>query len=151
MASLQIRTRPFGEITIDDRQILRFPWGLFGFETMEQFALLDSGQPPLYWLQSLDKPDLAFVVMDPQLVRPDYQLDVSPDELSALGFTDSQPDALVLAICTVPGNPRDMTINLQGPLVINRDARLGRQVINTSPSWQVRHRIVDEVAGKRAC
>lgn len=151
MGTRRIRTRPFGEIDIDERQILRFPWGLFGFETMEHFALLDSGQPPLYWLQSLDREDLAFVVMDPQLVRPDYQLDIGPDELSALGFVGEQPDALVLCICTVPGNPRDMTINLQGPLVINREARVGRQVINPSPAWQVRHRIVDEVAGKRAC
>ena len=76
---------PYGEIDVDERQKVRLPWGLFGFEELREFVLLDAAQQPFYWLQSLERPEVAFVLIDPLLFRPDYTPDVDPAELAGIG------------------------------------------------------------------
>jgi len=56
----------------------------------------------------------------------------------------------VFSIVTIPENQNRMTANLQGPLLINRKKRIGRQSISLNPEWRVRHVIVDELAALRA-
>src|SRR6266542_988316 len=76
-ASMRIETKPYGMMDIDDQQLLTFPRGLLGFETHLRWALLDSAQPPFFWLQSLEDPNLAFVLLAPAFFRPDYILELS--------------------------------------------------------------------------
>jgi flagellar assembly factor FliW len=149
---MRVRTRPYGEIDVDEKQAVRFPFGLFGFEDLREFVLLDAAQQPFYWLQSLQSPEIAFVLIDPLVFRPDYTPDVDPDELAEVGG-GSAGDLLVLAIVTFPGGDKGMTANLQGPLLLNRRTRTGRQCISVNPRWGVRHSIVDEMAraGGSAC
>ncbi len=139
-----IQTKQYGTVEIDERQIIDFPAGLFGFERLCRFALLDSHRPPFYILQSLEEPATAFVLIDPMVFRPDYTLDVTEEDLEAVGAEDVQ-ELLVFAIVTIPDDERLMTANLQGPLVINRKRRVGRQTISTNPSWGLRHTILEEL------
>jgi flagellar assembly factor FliW len=99
---------------------------------------------PFMWLQSADSPDLAFVVMDPFLVRADYLRDLpSRDRETVLG--KSSPPPLVLTIVNIPrGAPRSMTVNLLGPLVIDVEARTGKQVILTGSDYHTRHPVVQD-------
>jgi flagellar assembly factor FliW len=149
---MRVHTRPYGEIDVDERQMLRFPAGLFGFENLREFVLLDAAQQPFYWLQSLESPGVAFVLIDPLVFRPDYTPDVDPEELAEVG-AESTEDLLVLAIVTFPGGEKGMTANLQGPLLLNRRTHTGRQAISANPRWGVRHSIVEEMsrAGGGAC
>ena len=146
---MRIRTRPYGEIDIDERQLISLPWGLLGFEDLRDWALLDAAQPPFYWLQSLERPEVAFVLIDPLSFRPDYEPGADPAELAGLDFS-SPEDRLVFAIVTVPVDSVRMTANLQGPLLVNRRTRTGRQVVSLDPRWGVRHVIADELAAYRA-
>jgi flagellar assembly factor FliW len=146
---MRIRTRPFGEIDLDERQLLGLPWGLLGFEDLREWALLDAAQPPFYWLQSLERPEVAFVLIDPHMFRPDYEPGADPAELAGLELA-SDEERLVFAIVTIPADSERMTANLQGPLVINRRTRVGRQLVSTDPRWGVRHVIADELAARRA-
>jgi flagellar assembly factor FliW len=141
---MRARTRPFGEIEIDDRQIIEFPHGVFGFEHHRRYALLDSPQPPFYWLQSLDQPEIAFVLINPYVFRPDYVLQVADEDIEELEY-ESDDDILVFAIVTIPENPQEMTANLQGPVIINRKTRLGRQSISLDQRWTTKHCIVEEM------
>lgn len=146
---MRIRTRPYGELDVDERQLVSLPWGLLGFEDLRDWALLDAAQPPFYWLQSLERPEIAFVLIDPLVFRPDYEPGADPAELAELQIASAQ-DRIVLVIVTVPEQSTRMTANLQGPLVFNRRTRVGRQVVSTDPRWGVRHVIADELAAHRA-
>ena len=146
---MRVLTRPYGEIDIDERQALSLPWGLLGFEDLRRWVLLDASQPPFYWLQSLERPEVAFVLIDPRVFRPDYEPGADPAELAGIELA-SDEERLVFAIVTIPAESARMTANLQGPLVVNRRTRVGRQVVSTDPRWGVRHVIADELAARRA-
>jgi flagellar assembly factor FliW len=145
---MRVRTKPYGEMEIAEQQVIGFPRGLFGFEELRAFALLDAAQPPFYWLQSLERPEIAFVLIDPRFFRPDYAPDVDPAELEEIGGLPGE-DLLVFSIVTIPENSSQMTANLQGPVLVNRTARVGRQSISANPRWGVRHVILDELARAR--
>ena len=145
---MRILTRPYGETDIDERQVLSLPWGLLGFEDLRSWALLDAAQPPFYWLQSLERPEIAFVLIDPRTFRPDYEPGADPAELAALELA-SDEERLVFAIVTIPAESTRMSANLQGPLLINRRTRVGRQLVSVDPRWGVRHVIADELAAHR--
>jgi len=145
---MRILTRPNGETDIDERQLVSLPWGLLGFEDLRRWALLDAAQPPFYWLQSLERPEIAFVLIDPRTFRPDYEPGADPEELAALELA-SDEERLVFAIVTLPAESTRMSANLQGPLLINRRTRVGRQLVSVDPRWGVRHVIADELAAHR--
>ena len=141
---MEIETKAFGKITVDDRQHIKFPLGLFGFEKYKDFVLLDATQRPFYWLQSLSVTNVAFVVINPVLFQTDYMLEVDSHELEEIEVK-SEDELLLFTIVTIPDDVKAMTANLQGPLVINRKKRLGRQVISINPKWTVKHRLIEEV------
>jgi flagellar assembly factor FliW len=146
---MQVHTKPYGLIEVDERQKIYFPMGILGFENLHNYVLLDATQQPFYWLQSMDIPEVAFVLINPFLFRPDYEIDVPDEELEEIGIT-SQEEILIFAIVTIPENHRKMTANLQGPIIINRKQRIGRQAISSNPKWKVKHPILDELSKLRA-
>jgi flagellar assembly factor FliW len=147
---MQVRTKPFGTIEVDERQKIYFPEGILGFENLKEYILLDAVQQPFYWLQSLDVQEIAFVLIDPTIFRPDYRPDVSRGELEEIGLGEAEDEQmLVFAIVTVPEDQNKMTANLQGPLIINRREHTGRQCISENPNWKTRHNILEELSQVR--
>jgi len=147
---MQIYTKAYGDLEIDERQIIQFPSGLFGFETLKEYALLDATQQPFYWIQSLDVEQVAFVLIKPTIFRPDYDPSVMKSDLEELGLENlNDEDALIFSIVTFLDDDQNMTANLQGPVIINRRNRIGRQCISTDPRWQTRHNIAEEMASQR--
>ena len=145
---MRVNTKAYGQIEVDERQKIYFPSGILGFENLKYYVLLDSKQQPFYWLQSMDVAEIAFVLIDPLVFRPDYRLDVLKEELEEISI-EKKEDILCFAIVTIPENLSLMTANLQGPVMINRTTRVGRQSINTDPRWKVRHPIMEELAALR--
>ncbi len=146
---MKVQTKAYGEIEVEERQRVSFPRGLFGFEELRDFVLFDATQQPFSWLQSLERVEVAFVLIDPGFFRPDYSPDVDPSELAEIGISDPD-DILIFSIVTIPPSAQRMTANLQGPLVMNRRTHEGRQCISTNPRWGVRHVILDELAQVKA-
>ncbi|HTI72377.1 MAG TPA: flagellar assembly protein FliW [Candidatus Limnocylindria bacterium] len=105
-----------------------FPLGLLGFEAYKHFVLIHSPEEePFGWLQVPEDSRLAFLVLSPFCVVPDYQAEISEEDARFLGLK-SPGDALIYNIVTLrPGAPA--TINLKGPIVINRETMVGRQVV----------------------
>jgi len=146
---MKVETKAFGPIEVDERQKIHFPSGILGFEDLKDYALMDAPQAPFYWLQSLEMPEIAFVLIDPQVFRPDYRLEVDPAEMEEIGLDDGSAERgeiLVFAIITIPEEASQMTANLQGPIIINKDEKIGRQAISTNPRWQVRHGVLKELS-----
>jgi len=118
---------------------VRLPMGLLGFEQIKDYILLvNPAEAPFAWLQVEANVALAFVVIDPFLVMPGYQPDIPQPDVEFIGL--KQPsDALLLNIVTVHG-PNRATVNLKGPIVINRLTHVGKQVILANASeYSVQH------------
>ena len=151
---LKVNTKAYGTIEVDERQKLFFPSGIFGFESLKDYVLLDAAQQPFYWLQSLDVQETAFVLINPNVFRKEYKLDVTSGDLEEIGLTDTEDEkALVFAIVTVPENQQKMSANLQGPVIINRENKKGRQAISLDSRWKTKHYILEELSGgkDKAC
>ncbi|MFP4066843.1 MAG: flagellar assembly protein FliW [Spirochaetaceae bacterium] len=140
-----IETKAYGSVSVSEKQLMDFPGGLYGFEQYRKYALLDAHRRPFYWLQSLDEVAVAFVLINPYLFRPDFVLDISDDDYEKIG-SPKEEDVLVFAVVTIPAEGGEITANLQGPLVINRVRRVGRQAISLDPRWHTKHAVLEEMA-----
>ena len=141
---MKVLSKAFGPVEVNERQRLTFPGGLFGFESFKEYVLLDAEREPFFWLQSLDVEQVAFILINPFLFRPDYEMSIDNEELIPIGITDPGK-AVIFSIVTVPLDNSPMTANLQGPLIINRDNRLGIQAILTDSRWKTKHDILAEI------
>ena len=147
---LTVNTKAYGTIDVDERQKIFFPYGIFGFENLKEFVLLDAEQQPFYWLQSLDVKETAFVLINPLVFRKEYKLDVLKSDIEEIGLQGPDDDnVLLFAIVTVPENQQKMSANLQGPIVINRESKTARQVISLDSKWKTRHFILEELSGSK--
>jgi flagellar assembly factor FliW len=115
---MRITTTRFGRIDVDAADLIRFPSGLPGLEDCREWALLaDAANDALGWLQSTTRAEVALAVVSPRRFVPD---------LSPLALDDMR-DAQVVVV--VGENGTGLTLNLKAPIVINLQARTGRQVV----------------------
>ncbi|MCZ8156668.1 MAG: flagellar assembly protein FliW [Leptospira sp.] len=141
---ITLHTKPFGPIEVDERQILQFPNGLLGFEKYTEYALIEeNAESPFKWLQSTKESGLAFILIQPELFLNEYKPIVSDDELKDIGLTHWN-EGIIFLIVTIPhDNPRGMTANLQGPVVINAKIAKGKQLISRDENHPIRKKIVE--------
>lgn len=118
--------------------IVHLPLGLFGFESIKDYVLLtEPGQEPFRWLQVLNDPSLAFLVVPPFAVLPEYSPQISPEDTRILGLV-RPADALLYNIVTLRGSRA--TVNLKGPIVVNRYTLRGKQVvISNAAGYSLHH------------
>jgi flagellar assembly factor FliW len=133
---MEIQTSRFGRMTVDEERVMTFPRGLLGFPNHNSFALIQTGEENyFFWLQSMDDPNLAFVVTDPAIFFKDYQVPVREETSTELQLTD--PNFLqMFVICNKVGDW--LTGNLLGPILVNANNRLATQVVLTEKKWTTR-------------
>jgi len=133
---MEIETTRFGRMEVNEERIITFPRGLLGFPSHTRYALIQTGEENyFFWLQSVDEASLAFVVTDPSIFFKDYQAPLKEETQQELALADSG-FAQVFIICNKVGDW--LTGNLQGPLVINAQNRLGQQVVVNDRKWTTR-------------
>ena len=138
---MNVETTRFGTVEIEDDRVITFPNGLLGFSDYRRYCLLRPNEDGVFlWLQSLDDPSLAFVVTDPSQFVKDYVVPIRPEQMESLGL-DKVDDAQVLVI--VNKRERQLTANLQGPLVIGTNTMTGEQLVLAEKRWTTRHLIVE--------
>ena len=140
---MTIQSRRFGPINVRDDQIILLTPGLLGFSQFQRYILIEHGQEaPFLWLQSVDSPDLAFVVIDPLQIIPGYRPGPLHEVMQELELARPE-DLKILVVLTIPpGQPQDMTANLMGPIIINLKNRRGRQLVIEDPHYSHKHRIL---------
>lgn len=145
----KIQTKYFGEIAYTTDELIRFPDGLFGFEGIHDFLLIqledDAASP--FCLQSTEDPNLAFIVLDPFQLVPDYAPDLSDEDCARLGDPTGEHIALY-AICVLREPMDESTVNLRCPIAMHMETRTAFQVMLTSENgYTFRHRL-SELAAK---
>lgn len=150
MTKTCIDSTRFGRIEVDTDAVITFSQGPFGFENYRRFVVLCLDEKsPFRWLQSMEEPSLAFVVIEPRHFMPDYAPTISDADAEALGL-DADTPVLTYVIVTIPaGKPEQMTANLMGPIVINAATRTARQVIVEDDCYSTKHSILQELMKRR--
>lgn len=137
---MRIETTRFGRLTVDDARIIVFKDGLLGFPQHRRFALVQTSEDPVFfWLQSVEDPDLAFVVCDPLTFVPDYQVSLRRDDLQALGLRDLTDGQVLVIVNKVQG---ELTGNLLGPLLIGMATLRAKQLVLSEKRYGTRQRLV---------
>lgn len=121
------------------------PQGLLGFADYKRAELLYMPDHlPLLWMK-LSGPggDVNFVVLEPGGIIPDYELEIFDSDAESLDLVEPT-EAMILNIVTLrKQSPLDATVNLVGPILINRRTRIGRQLVIANYSrYSARHAIV---------
>lgn len=122
---MKVLTTRFGELELDENRIIEFPLGIPGFEESKHFFLIDH-RDNIWWLQSVDDADLAFIVTEPFTLFPDYSFTLS-DSLEAMLQIEDPQQIVVLAIVNM--DVTGVQVNLRAPIVINSAKRIGAQMI----------------------
>jgi len=136
-----INTSRFGQLEVNDQRVIHFEKGLLGFPKYTDYVLIEAGQDSYFWwLQSIQIPDLAFVVTDPSLFVPTYKVPIKAEQMADMGL-DSLDEAQVFVVV----NKRDhvLTGNLQGPLVVHVARRTGEQLVLSDRRFTTRVPLIE--------
>lgn len=116
----------FGEFEYEEKHVLRFPEGLFGFEDLHSFILInDENSDPIRWLVSLEDELVSFPVLEPYSLFPSY----------SVGEYDSE-DVTVLVIVTLRSTIEESTVNLRSPIIIWNKTQEGKQIVLNNEGYQ---------------
>lgn len=133
----------FGQLDVPDDKVITMARPILGFEHLVSFCLVDiEALRPFLWFQSLEDASVAFLVANPLLFHPGYRIEVNPQEIAELDVGDV---SLVETYCivTVPDNPRLISANLQGPILVNPETNLAKQLVLVNSPYRVRHFLLD--------
>ena len=144
----KINTLRFGELEIEEQDVVRFADGIPAFEDEHEFVVLpyEEGTPYMF-LQSMMTPELAFLMTDPFVFFPDYSFELDDENMEKLAI-NSMDDVLVCTLISVPrSGVADMTTNLLAPVVINRHTMQARQIVLEKTQYTTKHRLFPEKKG----
>lgn len=141
---MQIDSTRFGRLDVRDDTVITFPDGLIGLPGQRYALVAQSERTPFYWLHSADHADVAVPVTMPWLFFSDYEVRVPDEDAAQLLLTDPG-SAEIFCVVRAAESLEDFTINLAGPVLVNGDARLGRQIINDAGGYAVRQPLFSEV------
>lgn len=137
---MKLETTRFGDVEIEQDRVITFPSGLLGFSSYTTFVLLQPDeQGVFFWLQSVETPDLAFVVTDPAMWVADYRANIRKEQMEEMALEDIEAAQVFVIV-----NKRDdvLSANLQGPLVVNVEKRLAMQLVLADKRWTTRHELL---------
>jgi flagellar assembly factor FliW len=136
-----VKTTRFGQIAVNESDILHFGEGLLGFAELRKFILLDDPNDDIFaWLQSCENPAVAFPVLEPELFAASFKVSLAKSDLEGLKANASTA-LRTFSIITIPDDPTLMTANLKAPIVINVASRIARQCVLQDNSLAIREPI----------
>ena len=144
----KVSTSRFGEIEVDEKKIVHFKEGIPAFEDEHEFIILpyEEENSPYYFMQSINTPDLAFLLTIPFLFFPEYTFELDDATIKDLEIK-SADKVFYYSMITIPnGSIRYMTANLLAPVVINSDNMQAKQVVLEKSNYTTKHRLFPETA-----
>lgn len=131
-----------GHIRFSVDKLVSLPKGLIGFPGLKNFVILECGEDsPFMWFHSLDEPSIAFMVMDPLLIKPDYRVSIKERDVADIGEPKGS-DLVLLAIATIKDGHPKVTVNLRAPIIINIKTMKGKQILLENSGHPVRYPVL---------
>lgn len=127
----------FGQIEYDPENLLHFPVGMVGLPHLHDFIVMPNKKNgPLFWIQSTDDPDIAFVLTDPSNFFLDYVVAPDESERQILEISD-EDECYVLTVVTVPPD-QNITVNLSAPILFAPKTNRALQVILENTEYKTK-------------
>jgi flagellar assembly factor FliW len=139
--TVAVETR-FGVYEFEAQSRIFMPAGPLGFQECRNFGLANLPDPRLSHfklLQSLDQPDLSFIVT----ALPEDGGPIANEDLEEICRSVDAPldEAIFLLIVTIRPNPQGegitMTVNLRAPIVFTPHSGQARQCVSSKPDYAV--------------
>jgi flagellar assembly factor FliW len=132
-----------GQLEVPDDKVIQTEKPVLGFEHLRRYCLVDVEElRPFMWFQAVDDPTVAFLIVNPKVFYPDYRIEVNSKEIAELQVR--QVEAVeTYVIVTVPDDPNEMSVNLQGPILINTENNRAKQLILVNSEYRIVHRVMD--------
>jgi flagellar assembly factor FliW len=127
---IRFETSRFGLLEVSEDKVIHFPEGIPGFRQIKRYILMDYKDTPLKWLQAVDDPDVAFIVVQPEYIVSDYSINI---DKSVKDMLDLKKDEDIAVLLIIRVENRKIIPNLNGPLLINADKKIGLQVVIDKP------------------
>ncbi len=140
---IAFKTTRFGRIEVSHDQVIHFPEGLVGFSHLKRFILIDHKDSEVKWLQAVDDPDVAFIVIDPFLLNPSYEFKMPEAAKGLIGLEDVD-DLAVLVIVRIYDDK--LLANFHGPLVLNSATKRGVQLVVERPAGYVYNNTIEPLS-----
>jgi flagellar assembly factor FliW len=151
---VELNTKAFGPIAVEDDKIVYFEHGILGFPDLKEFTLIyddeKGADTPIKWLQSIDEPGFAMPVMNPELVIAGYTPHLERELLAPLGDNLASDNILIFVTVTVPRDIKKTTVNLKAPIIISIENRRAVQLICDDEGYDVKHAIYDKIMAAKA-
>lgn len=144
------KTSQFGEITYQEKDIIKTPKGIFGFGGYKKYVIIKKEEDlPFLWFQSIENPKLAFVITDPLIFFPTYKIIPDKSDLDELKVSDPK-ELKIYVIVTIPPKSSDLSsANLIAPLVINPRINLAKQLVLPRSPYTLKHYILETLKKKK--
>jgi flagellar assembly factor FliW len=142
----------FGTLEVPDDKTIYMERPILGFEQLKTFCLVELPElSPFLCFQSTEDPAISFLVVNPIVFYPRYRIEVNPKEIAELRIAKTE-SVETYVIVTVPEDPTQISVNLQGPILINTENNLSKQLVLVNSQYQVRHHLLEilEAPKKRA-
>jgi flagellar assembly factor FliW len=140
---MRIHTVNFGDLDVPEDKVITFKEGLPGFQQIHRFVVLEMDElKPFQYLQALDDPPIALFIINPFMIDPTYEFRLTDSDMEDINSTNSA-ELAIYAVATIPENPKEATLNLMAPIVINDKDRCGMQVILHESKYSVKHPLLD--------
>lgn len=146
-----VQSLKFGTLEVPDDKIIYMERPVLGFEQLKTFCLVEIPDlHPFHWLQSTEDKAIAFLVVNPIVFFPNYRIEVNPKEIAELRVARVE-NVETYVIVTIPEDPSEVSANLQGPILINTENSLAKQLVLVNSEYEVRHLLLEktEVARRR--
>jgi flagellar assembly factor FliW len=125
---------------------IHLPQGLVGFAAYTRAELLYlPDHLPFLWMKLHGPADhLHFIVIEPGGIVAGYEPELFEVDAERLGIADPA-EAMILNVVTLRRQePLEATVNLIGPIVVNRRTRIGRQLVISNYSRFSAHHLLTE-------
>lgn len=150
---VEVETKIFGKIAVEDEKVIYFERGILGFPDLKRFTLVydveRGNEVAIKWMQSLDEPAFALPVMNPDLVIPGFTPAFPEELLSPLGDNLEEQDNLIFVTVTVPSDITKTTVNLKAPIIINTESMRAVQLICEDETLSIKYAIYDKIMAKQ--
>jgi len=137
---MEINTRDFGIVEVEEDAIYEFEDGLYGFEDVKRFAIFEKSfdEVSFLYLQAIDTIVPCFLVFEPWDLHPDYRPVMTKEDMEICQIDDIE-ELIFLVIASVPSAVAELSINIKSPVVLNPKTRKARQVILQNPEYTVKY------------
>jgi flagellar assembly factor FliW len=140
---MRLNTLQLGSLDVSEQDYIRFDRGLPGFSDLRNFVLCGGEEyEPFKYLLSVERPEIAFLLVAPELVNPQYRVQLNEEAYSCLHWEATHTLA-AYATVTLSSKAEESTVNLLAPILINASTMRGFQLIQDSSGYSVRCRLID--------